>query len=338
MPAPRLRLSGETMRFFLLAVAAVAAAPLVSKAIGGAAADQAYEQALQQERSGWFSFADIKDILMRAYRGIGDHSLSLLAAGVAFYTLFAIFPALGAATWIFGQLADPATLQNQLDTVRDVLPAEAWTVIEKQLQALTSRSTSLSLAGIVSLVIALFSARLAASSMMEALNAVYGLRETRGFIRTTAIALLFTIVAIAILLIAVGVLIVLPMLFNFLGMSSFFTAALRYARWPALAVLMALALALTYRYGPNREHARWKWLTWGSGTATAIWLIASFGFSWYVSAFNSYDKVYGSIGAVAVLLFWFWITTFSGLLGAELDNAITRKAGETPARKAASAL
>jgi membrane protein len=321
------------MRFFLLAIAAVAATPLASKFISSPPDGRMHDAAAHAQRPAWFNFAEIKDILLRAYHGVGDHSVSLLAAGVAFYALFAIFPALGAATWIFGQLADPATIQNQLNRVRDVLPAEAWAVIDNQLHALTSRNTSLSLAGVVSLLIALYSARLAASSMIQALNAVYGVKETRGFIKTNAIALLFTLVGIAILLIAVAVLVVLPALFNFFGLSSLFTGILRYARWPGLAILMALALALTYRYGPNRDNARWKWLTWGSGTATAVWLIASFGFSWYVSAFNSYDKVYGSIGAVVVLLFWFYISTFSGLLGAELDNAIARQAGEPPARK-----
>jgi uncharacterized BrkB/YihY/UPF0761 family membrane protein len=99
-----------------------------------------------------------------------------------------------------------------------------------------------------------------------------------------------------------------------------------------IVMLTALALAVAYRFGPNRVNASWKWLSWGSGTATVLWLIASFGFSWYVSAFNSYGKVYGSIGAVVILLFWFWLAGFSGLLGAELDNAIERRAGIPPAR------
>ncbi len=269
--------------------------------------------------------------MLSVYHGMGEHRLSLLAAGVAFYALFAIFPALGAATWIFGLLANPATIHSQLESLRDVLPAEARHIIDRQLAALTSQSTSLSLAGIFSLIVALYSARLAASSTMEALNAVYGIEETRGFIVTNAVAILFTHVAIAILLIAVGVLAGVPIFFSYVGLSSVSADVIRYARWPALAVIMALALAMTYRFGPDRENACWKWVTWGSGTATVLWLIASYGFSWYVSTFNSYDRIYGSIGAVVILLFWFWITSFAGLLGAELDNAIERKAGAVPA-------
>ncbi|MBI4724061.1 MAG: YihY/virulence factor BrkB family protein, partial [Rhodomicrobium sp.] len=156
-------------------------------------------------------------------------------------------------------------------------------------------------------------------------NTVYGVKETRGFILTNALAILFTLVAIAVLLIAVGILVVLPILFSFAGLRSLSAEIIGYLLLPALAALMALALALIYRYGPDRKNARWKWLTWGSGTATLQWLAASYGFSWYVSAFNSFDRVYGSLGAAVILLFWFWITIFSGLLGAELDNAIERK-------------
>jgi membrane protein len=326
------------MRFFLLLVAALAATPLVSKLISASPNSGTFQVAnqAQRERSRLFGFGAIKDILLRVYRGNGEHGLSLLAAGVAFYALFAIFPALGAATWIFGLLSDPATIHNQLDGLRDVLPAEAWNAVDQQLRTLAARSSSFSLTGIASLLIALFSARAAASSMIQALNTVFGVRETRGFIKTNMLAILLTLLAIAVLLIAAGVLIVIPIVFSFFGLSSVTAVLLRYARWPALAMLMSLALALLYRYGPNRDNAKWKWLTWGSATATAIWLIASFGFSWYVSAFNSYDKVYGSIGAVVVLLFWLWITAFSGLLGAELDNAIERSAGDAPANPGSS--
>ena len=267
---------------------------------------------------------------METVHNIGNHDTSLLAAGVAFYALFALFPALAAATWIFGLLANPTTVHHQLNNLRDVVPAEAWQLIDQQLTTLASKSVSFSLAGIISLLVAIYSARTAASSMMGALNVVYGIAENRGFIKTNTIAILFTVLAIVILLLAVGVLVVAPILFNFVGLNSFASEIIRYARWPALAVVMILALTMVYRYGPNRDRARWKWLTWGSATATVIWLIASFGFSWYVSAFNSYDKVYGSIGAVVILLFWFWITSFCGLLGAELDNVIERRRGVPP--------
>jgi membrane protein len=319
------------MRFPTLAVALIAAIPLVSKVItAGPAGGNRTPDSTRHHSSG-FNWKNIQEILLSAYRGVGEHRTSLLAAGVAFYALFAIFPALGAATWIFGLLAEPAAIHSELDSMKDVLPAEGWQIVDRQLTAFSANSAKLSFAGIFSLLVALYSARTAASAMMEALNTVYGVPEKRGFLVTNGIAILFTLMGIAVMLIAVAVMIVLPILFNYVGLSSAFAEVVRYARWPALAVLTALALAVTYRFGPDRVNARWKWLSWGSGTATVLWLIASFGFSWYVSAFNSYDKVYGSIGAVIILLFWFWLAGFSGLLGAELDNAIERSAGTPPA-------
>jgi membrane protein len=316
---------------FLLAIAALGAMPLASKMLATAPAHRADSPAARSKAGGHFlDFRELKTIIMDTFSNVGKNNASLLAAGVAFYAMFALFPALASATWVAGLLVDPATIHNQLTNLRDVLPQEAWQIIEKQLTALASKSSNFSLTGVVSLLIAIYSARAAASSMMGALNVVYATEDSRGFIKTNALAILFTVLAILVLLLAIGVLVVVPILFNYVGLDSFASEIVRYVRWPALAVVMILALAAVYRYGPDREHAHWKWLTWGSATATIIWLVASFGFSWYVSAFNSYDKVYGSIGAVVVLLFWFWITAFSGILGAELDNVIERRRGVPP--------
>ena len=270
-----------------------------------------------------FSWVQWKSLLIRVYRTIGADQVTLLAAGVAFYALFALFPGLGAATWLFSLLADPHSIQQQASLLREVVPDEAYKLIQQQLVALASKkSAGFSAAGVISLLVALYSARLAASSMMQALNVIYKVEETRGFVKTNAIAILFTFVAIAVFLLAIAVLMVLPALFHFIGFPPLFENLVRYLRWPMLAALAVAALALTYRFGPNRKGARWRWVTWGSITATAIWLIASFGFSWYVSAFGSYDRVYGSLGAVVILLFWFWLTAFSALFGAELDRLI----------------
>jgi membrane protein len=323
---------------FAVALAFAAAAPLVSRMLANGrvgAASRTGTLADARDNAGSpfsFSSAQWKVLATRVYQGIGADQLGLLAAGVAFYALFAVFPGLGAATWFFSLLADPAVIQQQLGSLRDVVPAEAYKLLEQQLTALTSeRSAGVSVAGIISLLVALYSARLAASSMMQALNAVYKVEETRGFINTTLIALLFTVVAVAVFLLAIALLVVAPALFKLIGFPPLFENLVRYLRWPGLALLVVIALALTYRFGPNREGAHWRWMTWGSVIATAIWLVASFAFSWYVSAFGSYDRVYGSLGAVVILLFWFWLSAFSALLGAEIDKAI-----ESPVEKRAS--
>lgn len=263
-----------------------------------------------------------KDILVAVYMAMGKDRLSLLAAGVAFYILFAIFPALGAATWIFGLLANPHLIQQQLQSVKDVVPAEAYILIQNRLMLLTAKSGGFSLPGSVSLFVALFSARTAAASMIQALNVVFKAEETRGFIKVEVIATICTILAVFIFVLTIALLVVLPALFNFIGLPPLIENAVRYLRWPVLATLVALTLALSYRYAPNRKINEWRWISWGSMAATAIWLFASFGFSWYVSAFGTYDRVYGSLGAVMILLLWFWLTAFIALLGAELDKAI----------------
>ena len=311
---------------FTVALAVAAAAPLVSRVLSDRASGPSDALAAARDRAGSpfsFSLPQWKSLIIRLYKAIGADQVSLLAAVVSFYALFALFPGLGAATWLFAQLADPNSIQQQANNLRDVVPAEAYKLIEQQLVALTSKnSPGFSAAGVISLLVALYSARLAASSMIQALDVIYKVEETRGFIKTNAIATLFTFVAIGVFLLAIAVLVVLPSLFSFIRFPPLVENLIRYLRWPVLAALAVSALALTYRFGPNRKKVRWRWITWGSITATVIWLIASFGFSWYVSAFGAYDRVYGSLGAVVILLFWFWLTAFSALLGAELDRLI----------------
>ena len=171
-------------RFFLLALAVLGTMPLASKMFSTTSANRTHSQSNGTEASSRsLSLSELKTIVMDTLRNIGKHDASLLAAGVAFYALFALFPALAAATWIFGLLANPATVHDQLNTLRDVLPGEAWQLIDQQLTTLTSKSSTFSLTGIVSLLIAIYSARTAAASMMGALNVVYGIEETRGFIK-----------------------------------------------------------------------------------------------------------------------------------------------------------
>ncbi len=315
----------------ILAVTAAVAAtlPLASRVLSDSRATKSGASgalAAARDRAGSpfsFSWAQWETLLRRVYTSISADQVGLLAAGVAFYALFALFPGLGAATWLFSLLADPNSIQQQVSQLREVVPAEGYKLVEQQLVSLTSKnSAGFSAAGVISLLVALYSARLAASSMMQALNAIYKVEETRGLVKTNAIAILFTVVAMVVFLLAVAVLVVLPALFSFIGFPPLVENLVRYLRWPLLATLAVIALAVTYRFGPNRKRVHWRWITWGSITATVIWLIASFGFSWYVSAFGSYDRVYGSLGAVVILLFWFWLTAFSALLGAELDRSI----------------
>jgi membrane protein len=262
-------------------------------------------------------------IASNIWRAISADNISLLAAGVAFYALLALFPGLAFIVAMFGLVSDPAQIQQQLLSLKDVLPAQAWAAVDAQLTVLTRQtSATLSLASLISLGLAFVNARLGVYSMMGALNVVYRCEETRSFFRTNLIAFAFTLAASIIFAINVYAIAAVPGLLKNLGFTSLPTTTIHALRWPALALLMVLSLALTYRFGPDRKNPRWLWLSVGSLAATALWLAGSAVFYWYVAAFNSYDRLYGSFGAVIILLYWLWLTAFAALTGAELDKHI----------------
>ncbi len=262
-------------------------------------------------------------VLIRVWKSISADNISLLAAGVAFYMLLAIFPALVFIVAMFGLLTDPDQVRQWLVSLKGVLPSEAWNAIDAQVVVLMGKnSASLSLASVFSLLLAFINARLGAYSMMGALNVVYNTPETRSFTLTNLIAFMFTIAALCVLVFNIYAVIAVPRVLDGIGLTESSSSILHTMRWPVLAIIMALSLALVYRYGPDRKDAHWRWVSIGSLAGTILWLTGSTGFSWYVSAFNSYDKVYGSFGAVVILLYWLWLTAFAALMGAELDMQI----------------
>lgn len=156
-------------------------------------------------------------------------------------------------------------------------------------------------------------------SLFDTLNIVYGEKEKRGFVKLNAASLSFTLAGIVFVLVALGAVVVLPVALNFVGLSKAADLLVRIARWPAMFVAVALALALIYRFGPSREAPRWRWITWGSAVATALWLGASALFSWYAANFGKFNETYGSLGAAIGFMTWLWISAIVVLLGAELD-------------------
>ncbi len=264
-----------------------------------------------------------KDILLRIYQNISDHHVFALAGGMTFYTLLAIFPALAALVAIYGLFANPATISTHLDTLSGVLPGGAIDVARDQLTRVASKGgQALGLTFVVGLAISLWSANAAMKSLFETLNVVYGEDEKRSFIRLNALSLCFTLGAIIFVLVALSAVVVLPIALDYVGLSGAADLLLRLGRWPALFVVLALALAVVYRYGPSRETARWRWISWGSACATILWIAASVLFSWYTAHFGSYNKTYGSLGAVIGFMTWLWISAIVILVGAELDAEI----------------
>jgi membrane protein len=263
---------------------------------------------------------------MRTVSEFSDDRILSVAAGVTFYALLAIFPAIAALISIYGIFADPAEMSKQLANLSGVLPGGAMDVMGDQMKRLAAQKPSaLGIGFVVGLGIALWSASSGIKALLDALNVAYEEKEKRGFIRLSAEALLFTVGAIGFALVAVGAVVVLPILFGYVGLGSLAATLMNILRWPALFVIMALALAVLFRFGPSRAKARWRWVSWGSALGALLWIAVSLLFSWYVANFGSYNKTYGSLGAVIGFMTWMWLSTTVVLLGAELNCELERQ-------------
>jgi membrane protein len=261
-----------------------------------------------------------KDILLRVYSNISEHRVLALAAGMTYYSLLAIFPAIAALVAVYGLFADPTAITRHLDQVSGILPGGALDVARDQLARVASKgSGTLGTTFVIGLVISLWSANAAMKSLFDTLNIAHGEKEKRGFLKLNAVSLSFTLAGILFVLAALGAVVVIPVVLHFIGLSNFADLMLRIARWPAMFVTVALALALIYRYGPSREAPQWRWITWGSAVAAVLWLVASALFSWYAASFGKFNETYGSLGAVIGFMTWLWISAIVILLGAELD-------------------
>jgi membrane protein len=261
-----------------------------------------------------------KDILWRVYNNISEHRVISIAAGVTFFVLLAIFPAIAALVAIYGLASDPATIGQHLNDLSTVMPGGATEIIGDQLQRLTSQpSSKLSFALLAGMAVSLWSANAGMKALFDALNVVYGEKEKRSFIRLNLVSLAFTLGAIALLMIALGVIAVLPAILGSLGLSRLLEWLIEIGKWPVLLLVIAAATSLIYREGPSREKPKWRWVTWGSAFAGIAWLLTSILFSWYASHFGSYNKTYGSLGAAIGFMTWMWLSFVMILLGAELD-------------------
>ena len=265
----------------------------------------------------------IWSIAAAAWRRFQRDNVSLVAAGVAFYVLLAIFPALAAFVSIYGLFADANTIQEHVQAAMAVMPAQGAELLGDSLHSLVSQQrTSINLALITGSALALWSARAGASALMTGLNIAYEEEEKRSFLVQQAIALALTLGGLIFSAIAIGAVALIPAILNVLPLEPLMRSALAIGRWPLIAVLMTLALAVIYQVAPCRGHRRWRWITWGAGIATILWIAGSALFSIYVAHFGSYNATYGSLAAVVILLLWFWLSALLVLLGAEIDAEI----------------
>jgi len=266
-----------------------------------------------------------RDVLTHVWENIGRHRIMAIAAGVIFYALLAIFPAIAAIVTVYGLFADTASIAGLLDSLAGVVPGGALTVIGDEVTRIASGpSASLSVTLLVSLVISLWSANAGMKAVFDALNVVYNVEDRRSFIKLNLVSLGFTLTAIVFLLAAMASVVVVPIILNYLSVRSAAAPLVALGRWPAMFAVVVLALSLVYRFGPNRDNAQWRWITWGSGFAAIVWLAASLLFSWYAANFGNYNATYGSLGAVIGFMTWMWLSTIVILTGAEIDAVMER--------------
>ena len=261
-----------------------------------------------------------RDILWRTFREFNKDNVPGVAGSVTFFALLALFPGLAAFVALYGLFADFHDAVKHIEALAVIAPRDAVVFIGAQMIRISEqRSSTLSITFVVSLALSLWSANGGMKAFLNGLNIAYGEEEKRSFLKLTLESLAFTLSGLMFLLIAVSAVVVLPVLMPALDHGGPMLAVLV---WPAMVALMILVLAVVYRYGPSREHARWRWVSWGSVVAALLWLAASLGFSWYMSNLAHYDRTYGSFGAAAGAMTWLWMSVVIVLFGAELNAEI----------------
>ncbi|MFP4235389.1 MAG: YihY/virulence factor BrkB family protein [Nitriliruptoraceae bacterium] len=267
-----------------------------------------------------------REVAGRVIDAVREDHVTLLASGLAFRFLLALFPAMIAAVSIWGLVADPDTITTQLSQLTEVLPAEAAALIEQQLSDIAGAGTgALSGALVGSILVALWSASSGMMGVIEACNAAYDEVDERSFLHRRGLALALTIGGLLLLFVALGAIVVLPSLLGLLGLGAATEWAIRILRWPVLALLVLGGLAFLYRFAPDRRAPRLRWTSIGAVVATALWLIGSALFATYVAVAGNFAATYGALAGVVVLMLWLYLGSFAILLGAELNAEAERQ-------------
>lgn len=264
--------------------------------------------------SGW------KDILWRVKDQIKADQIGLVAAGIAFYGLLALFPLISALVAIAGLFTDPSFVQAQAEKLSDIVPEQAADIILAQIVEVAGASeNALGAAAIAGLLIALYSASKGVDNMIRGLNIAYNEQEKRGFVILKSVVLTMTLGLVIGLVLIVVIAAALPTALSFMN-ADWIAMIVSWARWPILSLIGVLGITALYRFGPSRSAAKWRWITPGAVLACALWIVSSLGFAWYVENFAAYNETFGALGGVIVLLTWLWLSAYIVLLGAEIDS------------------
>jgi membrane protein len=260
-----------------------------------------------------------KDIAKRTRTSIKEDQVPLLSAGVAFYALLSLFPLVIAGVSIYGLVANPTTVRDQIANLTDLLSPETAKLVGEQLKQVTSGAGgALGFATVIGILTALWSASSGMKALITGVNLAYDETETRKFLKLRGLAVLFTLGAMALVGVALATIVGYPPIADNLPTVVRWLVAI--IRFLILGGLLVVALALVYRYAPDRDQPRWTWVSWGSGIATLLWVLATIGFSLYATFFGNYNKTYGALAGVIILMFWLFISAFVVLVGAELNT------------------
>jgi membrane protein len=267
-----------------------------------------------------------KDVAYRVKDQVGRDNVSIVSAGVAFYLLLSIVPALAATVAIYGLFADPQTIGRHVADFGGFLPGQAQELVQQQLTRLSESSgEALGIGAAIGVLLSIWSATRAMVALMAALNIAYGEEETRGFVKLNLIALFLTVVLVVFLGISLLLVAIIPIVMNIVGLSGGAALAVQLLRWPVLGLFLLVALAMLYRYAPDRDKPQWRWVSPGAIVGGLVWLLGSVGFSLYVSFSDTYEATYGSLGAVVVMMMWLFVSAFAIMLGAEWNAETERQ-------------
>jgi membrane protein len=262
-----------------------------------------------------------QQVVRRAIKESQKDNIPLLAAGVAFFGFLALVPALIALVTLVGLVADPVQITQQVQSFTAGLPQASSQLISDQLKAITDSSGgALTIGLVISLVAALWSASSGVSNLIAAVNIAYEEKETRGFLKLRGIALLLTLGTVVFLVLTLALIAIVPVVLQALPLGPLGTVAAQVVRWVLLIALVIGGLAVLYKVAPDRNAPKLRWVSVGSVVAAALWLLGSVGFSLYVNYFGNYNKTYGALAGVIVLLLWLFLTSYIVLLGAEINS------------------
>ena len=268
-------------------------------------------------KSGW------KDVFIRVKNQLQTDNIDIVSAGVAFYFFLALFPALAALVSIYGLVMEPAQVEQQMDQLTAVLPEQAHQMLSERLHSIANQSSGTLGWGVaLSILLSLWSANKGTKSLFEGINIAYDERDERGFLKQNGLTLLFTLGGMILAILCLALIVAFPALVGNLGLPDTVTTIIDWARWPVLGLILIGALALIYKYAPDRDNPKFKWVSWGSVIAAVLWIAGSLLFSWYVKNFGNYNETYGSVAAVIILMLWFNLTSFVVLLGAEINSEL----------------